>query len=297
MRMDQMKTVCLERKSMSVTIKENRKGKAKASRIIAVLTAVSMALSALLAVMFDVTLVSVSYGISDKRITENIRLLVISDLHSCRFGENQSELICRIEEIEPDIILLTGDIIDNVRPQKDACELLEQIGTAYPCYYVTGNHEVWTGRVQELKELVAAFGVNVLDGRCETAEVRGCRINIAGIDDPALGDEDGQLASAFENADPECFTVLLAHRPERVDVYKQYPCDLLVNGHAHGGQWRLPPLCNGLYEPNQGFFPKYVGGRYDHEGCIQIVSRGVAMNYTVPRVFNPPELTVIELTP
>ena len=92
------------------------------------------------------------------------------------------------------------------------------------------------------------------------------------------------------------FTLLLAHRPEFFDVYTQYDFDLVLSGHAHGGQWRIPGLINGLFSPNQGWFPKYAGGRYGEDGTIMIVSRGLANNVgAIPRIFNPPELVVVEI--
>ena len=99
-----------------------------------------------------------------------------------------------------------------------------------------------------------------------------------------------------ETAGTEIFTVLLSHRPELFEIYQKYEFDLVLSGHAHGGQWRIPGLLNGLFAPNQGLFPKYAGGRYDYAGGTMIVSRGLARESTkVPRIFNRPELVVVDV--
>jgi len=106
------------------------------------------------------------------------------------------------------------------------------------------------------------------------------------------------LTGLLQDEPKEQFTLLLSHRPERIEDYLGYPFDLILSGHAHGGQWRLPGIVNGLYAPNQGLFPKYAGGRYDFEDTAFLVSRGLARESTkIPRVFNRPELVVVDLIP
>ena len=122
-----------------------------------------------------------------------------------------------------------------------------------------------------------------------------------GGDDPKCGGSmwSDQLSAAAKAADPDCFAVLLSHRPERVEDYLAYDFDLVLSGHAHGGQWRLPGLVNGLLAPDQGFFPAYAGGLYRlDENTDLVVSRGLARESTrVPRIFNPPELVIIDVMP
>ena len=120
------------------------------------------------------------------------------------------------------------------------------------------------------------------------------------MDDPAAGEAAwrNQLERAAAQADPDFFTILLTHRPERVEAYQGRGFDLILAGHAHGGQWRLPGVVNGLLAPDQGLFPAYAGGRYELEGSTLIVSRGLARESTrVPRIFNRPELVIIDVTP
>ena len=139
-------------------------------------------------------------------------------------------------------------------------------------------------------------------------EVNGSWIAVCGVDDPyAWADSYGfteraegsfreQVSQAAAQAEEGTYTILLAHRPELLDVYSQYDFDLVLAGHAHGGQWRIPGILNGLWAPNQGLFPAHAGGRYEQDGTVMIVSRGLARESTwVPRWYNRPELVIIDL--
>jgi predicted MPP superfamily phosphohydrolase len=139
-----------------------------------------------------------------------------------------------------------------------------------------------------------------LEGDRRVVEVRGQRINICGIDDPSIGrfNFDRQLENAFDSVDSNLYTILLSHRPERFQQLSEYECDLILSGHAHGGQWRIPFILDGLIAPNQGIFPKYTSGTHTLNDTKMIVSRGLARESTrIPRVFNPPELVVIDIVP
>lgn len=238
------------------------------------------------------------YTVSTDKVTGIVRLAVISDLHSCAYGEGQEELLEAVAAQSPDAVLYTGDIVDERLPEENAFTVLAALARKYPSYYVTGNHEYWGGEAERIKEKIAALGVVVLAGRCATAELGGQSVAICGVDDPEAGETDIQLERAAAGSSSERFSILLAHRPEEIDRYLEYGFDLILSGHAHGGQWRIPGLLNGLLAPGQGLFPKYAGGEYMFEDTVSIVSRGLARESTrVPRVFNPPELVVVELTP
>ena len=237
------------------------------------------------------------------------RIALITDLHSCRYGEEEAELIAAIDVEAPDLILLGGDIFDDRLPNDNAVALLAGLAGRYPCYYVTGNHECWAGeaRFAEDMALLERYGVVNLGGRLETVMVNGREINLCGLDDPyafpgtALAErEAGWLAQLEEIAARDRqgrFTILLSHRPEYFERYTALGFDLVLAGHAHGGQWRVPGLLNGLYAPGQGLFPKYAGGVYERNGTTMIVSRGLARESTrLPRLYNRPELVIVELT-
>lgn len=261
----------------------------------------------ILAVACDMRLKTVTYKVETEKITTPIRIALITDLHSDRYGKNQHVLLESLERQQPDIILLGGDIFDDKGSYKNAEITLKILSEQYPCYYVTGNHEYWSKDIDNILAIVGAYGIPILSGDCETLEIKGQTVNICGVDDPDVVayTKNGvgmleQLKSAEEAVkatdNSEGYTILLSHRPEWAETYMQYDFDLVLCGHAHGGQWRIPGLLNGLYAPNQGVFPKYAGGRYDFESGTLIVSRGLARESTLaPRVFNRPELVVIDL--
>ncbi len=267
-----------------------------------------LALVALLTVALWKGLVVRSYVISSKKLTNPVRLLILSDLHSSMYGKNQSLLLAKIRELKPDLVFLVGDIVDDKRPQEGALQLLEAIAPEYPCFYVTGNHEFWSGRADNIKNMIRSYGIEVLEGDCKTVTVGGQRIQVCGVDDPDgfeqenfFGQEissgwDEQFESCKNQLNADTFSILLSHRPERVSYYAGSDFDLVVSGHAHGGQIRIPGLLNGLYAPNQGFLPKYAGGIYDLDSSRMIVSRGLAKS-SIPRIFNPPEIVLISLEP
>lgn len=245
----------------------------------------------------DTKLVVRTYEIESKKVAENVRVALITDFHCCDYGLGNRELLDLVAAQEPDLVLLGGDIIDDDRslPWKRGYSLVSELAAQYPTFYVTGNHEYWTKEVDSVREEIAARGAVVLRGG--SADVAG--ITVFGIDDPDAGETEWQqqLSAAVGELDSAKFSILLTHRPERVEQYEGLGFDLIVAGHAHGGQWRLPGLINGLIAPNQGLFPRYAGGRYDLSGDTTfIVSRGLARESTwVPRIFNPPELVVIDI--
>ena len=243
-----------------------------------------------------------TYTVETEKLTRPLRLALLTDLHACAYGEGQRELLRAVETQRPDLILLGGDIFDDdpSLPEKNAWTAVEALPQYGPTFYVTGNHEFWSGRAEELKARVADCGVTVLEGEGQTLLLRGQPVRICGVDDPAAGEEvwQAQLRRAAESAGGEGLRVLLTHRPERTQAYEPLGFDLILAGHAHGGQWRIPGLLNGLIAPNQGLFPAYAGGLYTLGESVMVVSRGLARESTrVPRVFNRPELVIIDVVP
>ena len=252
-------------------------------------------LLALLLWAFDSRLVTRTYQVAAP-VTKPVRLAVLADLHSCGYGEGQQDLLQAVTAAEPDGVLLVGDIVDDVLPEENAFLVLEALAREYPCAYVTGNHEYWTDRADEICGEIAALGIDVLRGEQVTWTLRGQKITLYGVDDADSGQLEEQL-SALTPAEGET-SVLLAHRPEEIEQYAARGFTVVVSGHAHGGQWRIPGLLNGLYAPHQGFFPTYAGGLYQVGNTAFVVSRGLARESTrVPRIWNPPELVLVELIP
>lgn len=247
-----------------------------------------------------------SYTLRSPKVERTIRIAFLSDLHSCNYGKNAQKLVSAIERQRPDLILLGGDIFDDVLPDDNAEALFRQIGGRYPCYYVTGNHEYWSGAEAFARKMciLEENHVTRLNNEAATVTVQGVQINICGVNDPEAAKigERFSFNAALENiaqvSANRNFTLLISHRPERIDDYAKYPFDLVLAGHAHGGQWRIPYLINGVYAPNQGVFPKYAGGMYSRGDMHMIVGRGLARESTrIPRFYNRPELVIIDIIP
>ncbi len=239
---------------------------------------------------------------------QSVRLALITDLHSCSYGKGMKTLINAIDKQNPDVILLGGDIFDDQQPDDNTAAFLAGISGMAPCYYVTGNHEYWSGEdaFEKKMAILDRHGVVRLNGTAAEIETEGFRLIVCGVDDPCewTGNLTGyapegflsELSALSQQIEPYKFVILLTHRPELFDLYCRYGFDLVLAGHAHGGQWRIPGLLNGFYAPNQGFFPPFAGGKYDRDGTVLIVSRGLARESTrIPRFYNPPELVMIDL--
>ncbi len=252
------------------------------------------------------------YTVEAPGVVNPVRIVLITDLHSCAYGEGQRELLDAMDAQAPDLILLSGDIFDDDLPDDNAETFLRGIAGRYPVYYVTGNHEYWSGEAGFARKMaiLEECGIVRFSGETATMEVNGSRIMVCGVDDPdgwrsgngfdehTEGGFREQVARVAEKAEGSTYTILLTHRPELLDVYSQYDFDLVLAGHAHGGQWRIPGILNGLWAPNQGLFPAYAGGRYERGRTVMIVSRGLARESTrVPRWYNRPELVIVELKP
>jgi len=250
--------------------------------------------------------VSVYEIATKKRLYFPVKVAVISDLHGVNFGNQQDTLLSLVKNEEPDFIVLTGDIMGDNGSDAASMTLLEGLqADGYPLYYVSGNAEYRSKRIEEIKRNIEALGITVLDGRSVLySRVRGefvDRILISGIDDPENPVENTtfQLKRAWSEIEElDDYKILLAHRPELVEEYLKFPYDLIISGHAHGGQWRIPGILErGFYAPDQGFFPKYTHGLIAHGEALHVISRGLSGKLTVnvPRVFNRPELVILNI--
>lgn len=254
-------------------------------------------------IALDERLILRTYTVASPKLTAEVRLAVVTDFHS---SDNADDVVAMVASCAPDAVLLVGDLFDDDtanRPPERTLSLMRQLSAQYPCYYVSGNHEAWTGEMDALYQQTEEAGVTVLRMSSGVLTVRGQRIALCGIPDPyemvfsGAPDTEEQLRQALEDVDSADFTVLLAHRPELLAKYAQFPLDLVVSGHAHGGQVRIPGVLNGLYAPNQGWFPKLAGGAYTQDGTTLIVSRGLAVRTRLPRIFNRPEVVLVRCVP
>lgn len=260
-------------------------------------------LVALALIALDERLILRTYTVASPKLTAEVRLAVVTDFHS---SDNADDVVAMVASCAPDAVLMVGDMFDDDtanRPTERTLSLMRQLSAQYPCYYVSGNHEAWTGEMDALYQQTEEAGVTVLRMSSGVLTVRGQRIALCGVPDPyemvfsGAPDTEEQLRQALEDVDSADFTVLLAHRPELLAKYAQFPVDLVVSGHAHGGQVRIPGVLNGLYAPNQGWFPKLAGGAYTQDGTTLIVSRGLAVRTRLPRIFNRPEVVLVRCVP
>ena len=305
------------------------------------------------------------YTVRTDKVSGVVRIAQISDLHDCMFGEGQSKLISMLISARPDVIVLTGDIIEDTQDLKNgkpdvilhknhpARLIIEAALKLAPVYMVLGNHEANIACRERLLHELTSLGVRLVGGEKEYLLVKGGEILICGADDPRFGGinarvgsdrinsriradaeyirfepdcgkNEGLIKSVSRHIDEDCnkdtaeinswrgqlirrysavarsraYTLLLAHRPEEYRLYRGLGFDAAMSGHAHGGQWRLPPLINGVYAPHQGIFPSHAGGiyRYDDDRFVHIVSRGLSTKRCV-RICNRPELCVLRLLP
>lgn len=236
--------------------------------------------------------------IRSEKVKRSVKLIQISDFHCGK----SDPIIDWIDEEKPDLIVITGDLFDRHSKPDKAFELIRRLNKNVPIYFISGNHEY---RCQYLSHeaLLAHLkedGIRIIDDQIEILDCGICLIGIADCLQFETGSEMDQEKAKIErllNQHPErkdFFQLVLLHRPDHYTQFDE-PIDLMLSGHAHGGQWRIPPWINGLYAPQQGIFPKRAGGVYPIQGGVQLVSRGLARCWWLPRFFNRPELNIIEI--
>lgn len=242
------------------------------------------------------------YQIRSDKLTSNIRVVQLSDLHLREFGENNSELIQRITELKPDIIAITGDMtdkeVDDYHVVTDLCAELVKIA---PVYYAPGNHE-WPKIVHDGSQIgndLTALGVHFLADKTEVVEVNGNTIAIGGIAEAPESYEKyaKEYLESFEALDN--FKMLLVHHPEYFledGALADAEIGVAFCGHAHGGQIRIPGI-GGLYTPDQGFLPKLTEGVQKVGNAYVVISRGLGdgKDKLIPRINNTPELVIVDM--
>lgn len=256
-------------------------------------------------------IVVTSFEVESERLPESFddyRIVQVSDLHNDEFGEDNAKLLAIIKEEKPDIIAITGDLLDSRRTSVEkALNFATKAVQIAPCYYVTGNHESrMDEEYEQLETGMKNAGVTVLRNETVTLEKGGEQITIAGLDDPrfviatdrvlkmeaVIGEV---LAGILKEVPEERFTLLLSHRPELFAMYCDQGLDVVLSGHVHGGQVRIPYI-GGIIGPGQGILPDYDAGLYMADGTTMVLSRGLGQSIIPFRVNNPPELVVVTLT-
>ena len=273
-----------------------------------ILTVVAAILFALIAwiIWGNTALELNTYTISSSKLPQSFdgyRIAHVSDLHNAEMGKNNEKLLIMLRDADPDMIAITGDLIDSRDTDIEvALQFVREAVKIAPCYYVTGNHEARISEYDELKEAMEAADVTVLEDAQTEISLTGEFITLIGVNDPSyqtdylFGDSETVMNTKLEelHTENDGFTILLSHRPELFDTYADHDIDLILSGHAHGGQFRLP-FVGGLVAPNQGFFPEYDAGIYTEGNTNMLVSRGIGNSILPFRINNRPEVILIEL--
>ena len=247
-----------------------------------------------------------TYTVTSARLPEifdGYRIAHVSDLHNAEMGEDNEKLLSMLREADPDMIAITGDLIDSRNTNVEiALQFAQEAMKIAPCYYVSGNHEARVNEYEELKTGLISAGVIILEDTQTEISIEGQTIMLIGANDPSFqtdylfGDSETVMNSKLTelHTDGEAFTILLSHRPELFDAYAEHDVDLVLSGHAHGGQFRLP-FIGGVVAPNQGLFPEYDAGIYTDGNTNMLVSRGVGNSILPFRINNRPEVILIVL--
>ena len=237
---------------------------------------------------------------------DGYKIVQLSDLHNQEFGYENERLIERINQIKPDIIVMTGDMLTNTRDVSTngdvLIKLVESLNQQYPIYYVTGEHEEGLyyedrnkyqidGTKEDYEEKLSQFGVTVLNDEQVTITRQDATINVYGLKEHLSGDI--QIDKRLGQSNKEEVTILLSHRPTYFDDYTKWGADLIFCGDTHGGMIRLPVI-GGILSA-EGFFPEYDGGLFRKENSVMVVSRGLGNNPIPLRINNRPEIVEVIL--
>ncbi len=262
--------------------------------------------SALLAVMLYIFLIFENKKITVSNYTVNaqkagreyngFKIVQISDLQNESFGKRNKRLINTIKRLKPDMIAVTGDIVDCHRTDVNcALRFAHEISQICPSYYVCGNHEGVLGNYKKLSADLQKAGLKVLNNESVYFD-RIHKIRVTGLTDPYLEyiKDMGAFLKEEMDRDADAFNIVLSHRPQFIDIYSKSRCDLVLSGHAHGGQIRFP-FIGGLFAPDQGLFPKYTSGVHNLGKTKLIISRGLGNSVFPQRLFNRPEVVCVNL--
>ncbi len=227
---------------------------------------------------------------------DGLRIVQLSDLHLPRTPTGIRQVLDKTREAGPDLILLTGDLIDSSAGRDDMeslADLCEGLADIAPCYAVTGNHEVWSGRADEWRGILHDAEVAIVDDSFSVFQKNGASLTVAGLAD--------ETPPGWMTDLPSGPAILLCHRPEKFPAIAGLPegarPDLVFSGHAHGGQFRIPFTRFGFAAPGQGLFPAFTTGVYDSRaGVRMVVSQGIGNSVIPIRLFDPPQLVVVEIT-
>ena len=234
---------------------------------------------------------------------DNFKIAQVSDIHCDKVGHSDLSFINKIKNFNPDMIVITGDILDSYNNNMDiAYNILSQLAIVAPCYFVSGNHELrLPEEYEQLINRMKKLNITYLHNSKLLITKSNESINLVGVEDynffkneDKLNHRANFIKTLEELYSPNHFNILLSHRPEKFPIYADIKYELIFSGHAHGGQWRIP-FVGGIFSPSQGFFPKYTNGNYVLEDSTMIVSQGLGNSSFPIRINNRIELILATL--
>ncbi len=258
--------------------------------------AIAILLIVILMLIFDLRIKKVRIQIDSNKIMDDIHFLIISDFHC----NNEKLVLDNIKNEKIDAILIAGDLFDVKKHYNNVISLLEKLQDMYPIFFISGNHEhkcKWLN-YEQIVTILKKYNVKIIDNKL--VDYKG--IELIGIKDYLfykgendLSSEKKNISELFKNSNKDKFNVVLIHRPDHYKLFNKNEVDCMISGHAHGGQWRIPGLVNGIYAPHQGILPKRAGGVYNLKNGKHIVCRGLAIYPHYLRLFNRPELIFLTI--
>lgn len=225
--------------------------------------------------------------------TETLRAVFFSDLHVGPFKKQDwtRRVVKRVMELQPDVIFISGDFV--VTSAQDAKDLaaLKGLSAQYGVYAVTGNHDYDANAIEEVIQTLETAGIRVLENEGIDLDVGGKALRIAGVSDIWF---EGDLEKTMKNVEDEQRVILLSHNPDIMLKKESRKADLVLSGHTHGGQIRLPWIGPVPALPTRlGRF--YDEGWFDFEGAQLFITSGVGESGTRARLFNPPEIVQMNI--
>ena len=240
------------------------------------------------------------YDIASERLPsefEGYKIVQLSDLHTMEFGNDNSRLVNRVSALQPDLIALTGDYIEEAEDIQVVNALVKQLSEIAPVYFTSGNHDWASKAIKELEAAVDNNGGSYLSNEHLLLERDGASIVLTGVEDPngrADMPKPDEVCEAIDAAYPDSFILLMAHRNDFPERYPDLPCDVVFTGHGHGGVIRLP-IMGGLVGTDLKLFPTYDAGLFESGRYTMVVSRGLGGAPFYPRLLNNPEIVVVTL--
>lgn len=281
--------------------------KTKNKKIIKVIFSVIILIFVFWVVWGNLTLDVNTYTLESETLPKSFdgfKIAHLSDLHDSIMIKDNEKLLSELKEFSPDVIAVTGDAVDSNRPNFEAtASFFYEAMKIAPCYYVLGNHEGWFDdeTLASFESKLLEAGVVILRGDSVLIERGGEKIEILGIDDPVFASKKQMSYSSHMSVENiksiskhDGYKILLSHRPEYFENYVGADIDLVLSGHVHGGQVRIP-FIGGVYGPDQGFFPEYDSGIYEKNTTKMSVSRGLGNSVIPVRINNRAEIIFIEL--